>query len=106
MKCLKMLAYKTIFLFLVPCLAITTNAQNKGKKGIEKENIDVKCKACEDFYQYADGGWIQHHPIPDDQSRWGNFSLLQQNNQKKLLFSDLRTAVPVHLLKIQLKILD
>ena len=34
-----------------------------------------------DFYQYACGGWIKSHPIPVDQSRWGTFSVMWQENQ-------------------------
>jgi putative endopeptidase len=33
-------------------------------------------KPGDDFYDYAVGGWLRSHPIPDDQSRWGVFEML------------------------------
>jgi putative endopeptidase len=56
-------------------------AQNKG---FDTKNLDNKCKPCEDFNQFANGGWLLNNPIPGDQAAWGNFSLLMQKNQEKL----------------------
>jgi putative endopeptidase len=33
-----------------------------------------------DFYHYADGNWLKQNPIPQDKSRWGSFSEVQQRN--------------------------
>jgi predicted metalloendopeptidase len=46
--------------------------------------MDTGANACVDFYQYADGGWLEKNPIPADRPRWGTFDELRQRNQNDL----------------------
>jgi predicted metalloendopeptidase len=46
--------------------------------------MDTGAQACVDFYQYADGGWLQRNPIPPDRPRWGASDELRQRNQNDL----------------------
>jgi putative endopeptidase len=52
--------------------------------GFDLANVDRTAKACTDFYQYANGGWLKTHPIPAGYSRWGNFSVLETSNLEKM----------------------
>jgi len=44
-----------------------------GGRGIDPANMDTKCKACQDFYRYANGGWLDRNPIPADRSAWSSY---------------------------------
>ncbi len=41
-------------------------------------------KPCDDFFHFADGGWIKAHPIPPAYPRWGSFDELRAANEAVL----------------------
>nr|XP_033813878.1 neprilysin [Geotrypetes seraphini] len=41
------------------------------------ENMDISTAPCKNFYQYACGGWMKKHKIPDASSRHSNFDILR-----------------------------
>ena len=43
-------------------------------------SMDSKLDPCVNFYQYACAGWRQKNPIPADQTSWGVYSKLYQDN--------------------------
>ena len=52
--------------------------------GFDTANLDKSCKPCDDFYQFAMGGWMKANPIPPAYSTWGSFSQLVDKNQQNL----------------------
>ncbi len=46
--------------------------------------MDTTVTPGENFYQYANGLWMKTTTIPDDQSAWGSFYTLYQENLDKL----------------------
>ncbi len=50
----------------------------------DKNGMDPSIKAGDNFFVYANGGWIKNTKIPDDQSSWGSFVTLYDSNQKNL----------------------
>jgi putative endopeptidase len=55
-----------------------------GKSGLDLQNLDPQTPPHQDFFQYANGGWLKANPIPEDKPRWGTFNQLLENNQEKL----------------------
>src|SRR4051812_39646063 len=43
-------------------------------------NLNRKVRACDDFYEFANGGWLASHPIPAAFSSWGSFADLSERN--------------------------
>jgi putative endopeptidase len=72
-----------VAVFMCPA-AITPLAAQGQTKPIDPVNIDSTCAPCQDFFQYANGGWIKRSTIPADQPRWGSFNELQEANYAAL----------------------
>jgi putative endopeptidase len=51
---------------------------------IDTNNMDKSVKAGDNFFLYSNGGWMKNNPIPDEQSRWGSFNILQEETNKNL----------------------
>jgi predicted metalloendopeptidase len=53
----------------------------QSKPGVDPANLDTTVKPCEDFYQFANGGWLKSHTIPSDKPRFGAFEELNERNR-------------------------
>src|ERR1700736_6073593 len=76
------LAHAAIFVLIaLPLFAARvqntpTDAPKQDTHGIVLANMDVSVKPGDDFYQYANGGWMKRTEIPPDRGRVGVFSRL------------------------------
>jgi putative endopeptidase len=52
--------------------------------GLDVSALDKNADPCQDFYQYACGGWLKNNPIPSDQAAWGRFNELAERNRMYL----------------------
>jgi len=52
--------------------------------GFNLADLDRSVKPCEDFYDFAVGGWKKANPIPAAYSRWGSFNILRDHNEDAL----------------------
>ena len=57
---------------------------HNGFVAFDKANFDTTVKPGDDFYQYANGGWLKTGEIPASESRWGSFDMLNDNIKKNL----------------------
>ncbi|MDP3582550.1 MAG: M13 family metallopeptidase [Ignavibacteria bacterium] len=69
-------AFLVIYSFLVFNGTISAQSNN----GFDLKNLDKSANPAQDFYQYSVGGWVKNNPIPDDQVRWGSFTILAEDN--------------------------
>jgi putative endopeptidase len=52
--------------------------------GIDPADLDRSVSACANLNQFGNGGWLKANAIPADQSYWGSFSILFEQNRDKL----------------------
>ncbi len=54
------------------------------EQAIVLSNLDTTVAPGDNFFKYANGGWMASTPIPAEQSRWGSFNILQEKNNENL----------------------
>lgn len=66
--------------------AAMIGCKNDGAKSItfDVAGMDTSVHPGDDFFRYANGGWMKQTKIPDDQSGWGSFYTLYEENLKKM----------------------
>ena len=52
--------------------------------GFDTRDIDAKVRPQDDFYHYANGGWLKRNMIPPEEASWGSFIMLRYDTEKKL----------------------
>ena len=86
MKKTVLLASGVALLAFAGCKSSTSeeSATEKRTTFFDKSGMDTTIKPGDDFFTYANGGWIKATKIPDDQSGWGSFYSLHEENQNKM----------------------
>lgn len=62
-------------------LAVFAFGQNKG---FDTSRMNKSVSPCTNFFQYANGDWLNKTEIPGDQTSWGSFNILAENNREIL----------------------
>jgi len=78
---------KQSYLLLLFFAMITLSCNNTKKTsvdGITLTNMDTTAIPGNDFYRYADGGWIASHPLKPEYSRFGTFDELRDKSQEQV----------------------
>ena len=64
--------------------AFSAAADDTAGHGLNLADLDRSVKPCDNFFQFADGGWIKSHPIPPEYPSYGSFTELAESNRDKL----------------------
>lgn len=65
-------------------LSSCMSTKEKKNLAIDPANMNTELKPGDDFYHFANGGWITANPIGDEYSQYGVFRELHEKNQKQL----------------------
>ncbi len=85
MKIVSTIAFAASLFLMQSCSnADKTAAPNVRTVFFDKSGMDTTVKPGDNFFLYANGGWMKTTTIPDDQSGWGSFYTLYEDNQKNL----------------------
>lgn len=64
-------------------LASCNTKNNESKQDFLASNLDTTVNPAEDFFMYANGGWIKNNAIPAAESSWGIGNMvIEENNQR------------------------
>uniref|UniRef100_A0AAX7V5V0 Endothelin-converting enzyme 1 n=1 Tax=Astatotilapia calliptera TaxID=8154 RepID=A0AAX7V5V0_ASTCA len=63
--------YKQSLCLTEPCITVASAVLGA---------MDRSVDPCQDFYNFACGGWIKNNPLYEGKSRWGSFSNLWEHN--------------------------
>ncbi|HVH50412.1 MAG TPA: hypothetical protein VM781_02000, partial [Candidatus Bathyarchaeia archaeon] len=69
-----------VSILCVGCLGVLKARSDSGDStsawGFSAANLDRSCKPCDDFYEFAMGGWMKSNPIPPEYPSWCTFTIL------------------------------
>ncbi|MEP6467544.1 MAG: M13 family metallopeptidase [Parafilimonas sp.] len=76
-------------LFFISCNNKESHAE---KPDVLAKDIDSTINPADDFFDYANGNWIKNNPIPADESAWGLFQIIPNENLQRLRDINLEAA--------------
>ena len=68
----------------LPSARTQETARQEAHHGIVAANMDRSVRPGDDFYDFANGGWIQRTKLPGDRAVYGVFSVLADVADKRV----------------------
>lgn len=67
-----------------------------GVPALDPADMDLTVSPGDDFYRYANGGWMQKNPLKAEYARYGSFDVLAERNEENLneLFKSMTGMAP------------
>ena len=81
---MRLSALRILVLSLVVSVPAAAYAQTPASKPLEVANMDTTCRACDDFFEFANGGWLKRTSIPASYTSYGSFNALADKNNDVL----------------------
>jgi putative endopeptidase len=73
-------------------------SSNASMKDVVASNIDTSVSPADNFFDFANGGWIKANPIPASESNWGIGKVLQEDIYSKMRkVAETAAATPAQL---------
>lgn len=73
-----------IAVLLAAAAAVSQNPSSSSQPVLDVSAMDPGVDPCVDFYTYSCGGWLKKNPIPPDQSSWGTYGKLEDEDRAQL----------------------
>jgi putative endopeptidase len=77
-------AMRLLTLFVATCLSGGFLFAQTALHGIDVSDLDRKADPCNDFYEFANGTWRAHNPIPASMTRWSKRWQAGETSKDKL----------------------
>ncbi|MBN3033313.1 MAG: M13 family metallopeptidase [Candidatus Saganbacteria bacterium] len=71
-------------LFLMIAAAGCQLNMRKAQPALDLKNLDQSVRPGDDFFRYAAGSWLKKNPVPAEYSSWGSFTVLAEENLRRL----------------------
>jgi len=82
----------SFLLFSMASAYSQSSVQSPNSKDFIFNNLDRSVKPGDDFFSFANGGWIKKNPIPVTESSWGIGNLIIDTIRNKLLIVNKQAA--------------
>ena len=79
--------FKRLFYFLTGAILLATCTnfkKNVSSEDVLIKDLDTTINPADDFFDYANGGWIKNNPIPPEHSAWGIGPIVYEENLRRL----------------------
>ena len=67
------------------CGSHTQKKNDPTERGLDLSAMDTSVRPQDDFYTFANGGWMKTAQIPADKSSWGSFNILREKTDEDCL---------------------
>ena len=88
---------KKLFAIMIPVMMLAACQPKETKTpALDPTDMDLSVAPGEDFYLYANGGWMQKNPLKPEYARFGSFDVLRERNVEDLnaLFAEMTEMTP------------
>ncbi len=71
-------------LYSISCKDSTPNQEIRSQVDILASHMHTTIHPGDDFFEYANGGWLKKNPIPSSENGWGIFNLVADENYQRI----------------------
>jgi putative endopeptidase len=88
---------KKLFAIMIPVMMLAACQPKEAKApALDPTDMDLSVKPGDNFFLYANGGWMKKNPLKAEYARFGSFDVLREKNVEDLnaLFSEMTEMNP------------